>query len=404
MNEAGNGPWDSRQGDCTMFDRIVTHLGATAAAAVAVLCLLAGSVSAAEPIKIGSFLSVTGGASFLGDPEKKTLEMYVEKINAEGGVLGRSVELVLYDDGTNAKEALTFVKRLILQDQVDVIVGGTTTGNTMAVIKEIEKAGIPFISLAGAGVIVNPVKKWVFKTPHTDRLAVDKIFLDMKARGLSKLGLLSGSGGFDKSCRKNAQGLAGERGIEIVADETHGKGDTDMTPQLTKIKNTAGLDAFLYCGFGAPTSIAAKNYKQLGISVPHYQTHGSASMRFVKGAGGAAEGVRLPAAALLVVDQLPDTHPQKAVASAYKSAYETRHNDSISTFGGHAYDGLFLAVEAIERAGSTDKAAVRAQIEKTSNFIGADGIFSMSPSDHLGLDENSFVMVEVANGAWKLVK
>jgi branched-chain amino acid transport system substrate-binding protein len=189
-----------------------------------------------------------------------------------------------------------------------------------------------------------------------------------------------------------------------VADETHGKGDTDMTPQLTKIKNTAGLDAFLYCGFGAPTSIAAKNYKQLGISVPHYQTHGSASMRFVKGAGGAAEGVRLPAAALLVVDQLPDSHPQKAVASAYKSAYETRHKDSISTFGGHAYDGLFLAVEAIKRAGSTDKEAVRAQIEKTNNFIGADGIFSMSPSDHLGLDEKSFVMVEVANGAWKLVE
>ena len=391
-----------------MFDRIVRHLGAAASpiagATFAVLCLLAGSAAAAEPIKIGSFLSVTGGASFLGDPEKKTLEMYVEKINAEGGVLGRSVELVLYDDGTKAKDALTFVKRLIQQDQVDVIVGGTTTGNTMAVIKEIDKAGMPFISLAGAGVIINPVKKWVFKTPHTDRLAVDKIFRDMKARGLSKLGLLSGSGGFDKSCRKNAQALAGNHGIDIVADETHGKGDTDMTPQLTKIKNTGGLDAFLYCGFGAPTSIAAKNYRQLGMSVPHYQTHGSASMRFVKGAGGAAEGVRLPAAALLVVDQLPDSHPQKAVASAYKSAYETRYKDSISTFGGHAYDGLFLAIEAIERAGSTDKAAVRTEIEKTANFIGVDGIFSMSPSDHLGLDENSLVMVEVANDAWKLVK
>ncbi len=386
-----------------MFDRIVRHFGATAVAVLAALGLLAGSVTAAEPIKIGSFLSVTGGASFLGDPEKKTLEMYVEKINAEGGILGRSVELVLYDDSTNAKEALTFVKRLIQQDQVDVIVGGTTTGNTMAVIKEIEKQGVPFISLAGAGVIINPVKKWVFKTPHTDRLAVDKIFLDMKARGLSKVGLLSGSGGFDKSCRKNAHSLAGDRGIEIVADETHGKGDTDMTPQLTKIKNTAGLDAFLYCGFGAPTSIAAKNYKQLGMTVPHYQTHGSASMRFIKGADGAAEGVRLPAAALLVVDQLPDSHPQKAVASAYKNAYETRYKDSISTFGGHAYDGLYLAVEAIERAGSTDKEAVRAEIEKTSNFIGADGIFTMSPSDHLGLDQSSFVMVEVVNGAWKLV-
>jgi branched-chain amino acid transport system substrate-binding protein len=244
----------------------------------------------------------------------------------------------------------------------------------------------------------------VFKTPHTDRLAVSKIFQDMKARGLTKVGLLAGSGGFDKSCHKNALELAPAQGMTIVADESHGGGDTDMTAQLTKIKNTEGVQAFLYCGFGAPTSIVAKNYKQLGMTVPHYQTHGSASMKFIQGADGAAEGVRLPAAALLVVDQLPDSHLQKKVASAYKAAYEGRYNDSISTFGGHAYDGLYIAVQAIERAGSTDKEAVRAEIEKTKNFIGVDGIFNMSPSDHLGLDTDSFVMVEVEGGNWKLLE
>jgi branched-chain amino acid transport system substrate-binding protein len=370
---------------------------------VAAFGLIAGA-QAADTVKIGSFLAVTGGASFLGDPEKKTLEMYVEQINKDGGVLGKPVELIIYDSGTKPKKAVTFVKRLIEQDKVDVIVGGTTTGETMAVIKEVEKAGIPFVSLAGAGVIVDPVKKWVFKTPHTDKLAVEKIFEDMKARGLSKVGLLSGSGGFDKSCRKNALALAPKMGIEIVADETHGKGDTDMTPQLTKIKNAAGVQAFLYCGFGAPTSIAAKNYKQIGMTIPHYQTHGSASMRFIKGADGAAEGVRLPAAALLVVDQLPDAHPQKKVATAYKNAYEKRYSDSISTFGGHAYDGLFITVEAIERAGSTDKEMVRAEIEKTAKFVGADGIFTMTVADHLGLRPDSFVMVEVSNGTWKLLE
>jgi branched-chain amino acid transport system substrate-binding protein len=373
------------------------------ALAVTTLALGVSITEAAEAIKIGSFLSVSGPASFLGDPEKKTLEMYVDKINAEGGVLGRKLELVLYDDATNAKNAVTFAKRLMLQDNVDVIVGGTTTGNTMAAIKVIEGEGVPFISLAGAGVIVDPVKKWVFKTPHTDGIAIEKIFLDMNDRGLSKVGLLSGSGGFDKSCRGNAQALASKGGITIVADETHGKGDTDMTVQLTKIKG-AGADAFLYCGFGAPTSIVAKNFKQIGMSMPHYQTHGSASMRFIKGAEGAAEGVRLPAAALLVVDQLPDSHPQKQVAAAYKEMYESKTGDSISTFGGHAYDGLMIAVEAIKRAGSTDKAKVLAEIEKTNNFVGADGIFTMSPTDHLGLDAASFVMVEVENGGWKLLK
>ena len=360
-------------------------------------------VEAGDTIKVGSFLAVTGGAAFLGDPEKKTLEMYVEQINAAGGVNGKQIELILYDSATNPKNAVTFAKRLIQQDEVDIIVGGTTTGETMAAIKEVEGAGVPFISLAGAGVIINPVKKWVFKTPHTDGMAVQKIFLDMTARGLSKVGLLSGSGGFDKSCRGNAQALADKIGVTIVADETHGKGDTDMTVQITKIK-TAGADAFLYCGFGAPTSIAAKNFKQLGMTIPHYQTHGSASMRFVNGADGAAGGVRLAAAALLVVDQLPASHPQKQIGSDYKAMYESKTGDSISTFGGHAYDGLMIAVQAIERAGSTDKAAVLDEIEKTANFIGVDGIYSMSASDHLGLNMDSFVMVEVSNGGWKLLK
>ena len=387
-----------------MIRGIIVRAGAAVLPALMIGAMFAGSPQAADTVKVGSFLAVTGGASFLGDPEKKTLEMYVDKINADGGVNGKQVELVLYDSGTSAKEALTFVKRLIEQDQVDIIVGGTTTGETMAVIKEVQKAEIPFISLAGAGVIVDPVKKWVFKTPHTDRLAVKKIFDDMKARGLTKVGVLSGSGGFDKSCRKNAQELAPEMGMTIVADESHGKGDTDMTPQLTKIKNSDGVQAFLYCGFGAPTSIVAKNYKQIDMGLPHYQTHGSASMKFIKGADGAAEGTRLPVAALLVVDQLADGHPQKKVAAAYRDAYEKKYGESISTFGGHAYDGLYIAVQAMERAGGADKAKVRAEIENTKNFVGADGIFNMSPTDHLGLDTNSFVMVEVKDGNWKLLQ
>ena len=380
------------------------HLTIAAAAITMAVGVSNSDAKAADPIKIGSFLAVTGGASFLGDPEKKTLEMYVNKINADGGVIGRKLELILYDDQGNPANTVPFVKRLINDDKVDILLAGSTTGSTMAAIPFVEKAGIPFISFGGAGVITSPVKKWVFKTPHTDTLAVQKIFTDMKARGISKVGLLSGSGGFDKSCRKQVQTLAPGSGMTVVADETHGKGDTDMTPQITKIKGTAGVQAFMYCGFGAATSIVAKNYKQLGASMPHYQTHGSASKSFIKNAEGGAEGVRLPAAALVVVDALPASHPQKKVAGAYKAMYESKTGDSISSFGGHAYDGLMIAVEAIKRAGSNDKAKVLAEIEKTSNFIGADGIYNLSASDHLGLDEASFVMVEVRNGDWKMLK
>ncbi|CAG0985585.1 partial Leucine-, isoleucine-, valine-, threonine-, and alanine-binding protein, partial [Burkholderiales bacterium] len=279
---------------------------------------------AQEPIKIGSFLSVTGPASFLGDPELKTLEMYIERVNAAGGVLGRKLQLVSYDDAGDAEKARTFATRLIEQDKVDVIVGGSTTGTTMAAVPLAEKAGMPFVSLAGAVVIIEPVKKWVFKTPHTDRMACEKIFVDMQGRKLSKLALISGSGGFDKSMRAECLKVAPNYKIDIVADETYGAGDTDMSAQLTKIKNTAGVQAVLNPGFGQGPAIVTKNFKQLGISVPLYQSHGVASKEFIKLAGDAAEGVRLPASALLVAEALPDTDAQKKVLVSYKKSYEDK--------------------------------------------------------------------------------
>ncbi len=276
---------------------------------------------AADPIKIGSVLSVTGPAAFLGDPELKTLQMYVEDINKKGGVLGRNLELVHYDDGSDAGKANGFGKRLIDDDKVDIIVGGTTTGSTMSMVPLVEKAGVPFISLAGAVVIVEPVKKWVFKTPHTDRMAAEKVFEDMKKRGLTKLALLSETSGFGQSGKKETEGVAGKYGITLVANETYGPKDTDMSPQLTKIRNTPGVQAVFIFGLGQGPAIATKGYKQLGMTLPLYHAHGVASDEFIKLAGPAAEGVRLPAAALLVANKLAANDPQKAVAEAYAKAF-----------------------------------------------------------------------------------
>ncbi len=370
----------------------------------AALLAAATAVQAQAPIRIGSFLSVTGPAAFLGDPEQKTLELYVERLNAAGGVLGRKLELVAYDSGGDAEKARTFAKRLIEQDRVDLIVGGSTTGETMAVVPLVEAAGLPFISLAGAVVIVEPVKKWVFKTPHTDRMACDKVFVDMKARGVAKAALISGSGGFDKSMRGQCLGVAKNHGIDIVADETYGAGDTDMTAQLTKIKGTAGVQAVLNAGFGQGPAIVTKNYKQLGIGVPLYQSHGVASKQYIQLAGDAAEGVRLPAAALLVAETLPDSDPQKKVVLEYKQAYEARFKQDVSTFGGHAYDGLMLAVEAIRKAGGTDKAKVRDALESIRGYMGTAGVVNMSAQDHMGLDLTAFRMLEVRKGDWALVQ
>jgi branched-chain amino acid transport system substrate-binding protein len=263
---------------------------------------------------------------------------------------------------------------------------------------------VPFISLAGAVVIIEPVKKWVFKTPHTDRMACEKVFADMRARGATKAALISGAGGFDRSMRAECLKVAGAQGVQIVADETYGAGDTDMTAQLAKIKSTPGVQAVLNAGFGQGPAIVTKNYRQLGIGVPLYQSHGVASKQYVSLAGDAAEGVRLPAAALLVADTLPDADPQKKVVTGYKREYESRFKQEVSTFGGHAFDGLMLAVEAIRRAGTTDKAKVRDALEATRGYVGTGGVVNMSAQDHMGLDLSAFRMLEVRKGDWTLVK
>lgn len=383
--------------------QLLKKCGLAVAGAAMAGALTLGSAYASEPIKLGSVLSVTGPAAFLGDPELKTLQLYVEKINKEGGVIGRQIQLVHYDDGSDAGKANGFAKRLIEEDKVDLIVGGTTTGSTMSMVPLVEKAGLPFVSLAGAVVIIEPVKKWVFKTPHTDRMAAEKVFEDMKKRNLTQVALLSETSGFGQSGKRETEAMAAKMGITLVANETYGPKDTDMSPQLTKIRNAPGVQAVFVFGLGQGPAIVTKNYQQLGIKLPLYHAHGVASEEFIKLAGTAAEGVRLPAAALLIADKLDAKDPQKPVVMAYKKAYNERYKEDVSTFGGHAVDGLMIVVEAIKRAGSTDKAKVRDEIEKTRNFIGTAGKVNMSPTDHMGLDLSAFRMLEVKNGDWSLV-
>ncbi len=372
--------------------------------AAAALTLGAFGALAADPIKIGSVLSVTGPAAFLGDPELKTLQLYVDELNKKGGVLGRQLQLVHYDDGSDANKANGFAKRLLEDDKVDLMVGGTTTGATMSMAPLAEKSGTPFISLAGAVVIVEPVKKFVFKTPHTDRMAAEKVFEDMKKRGLSKVALLSETSGFGQSGKKETEGVAAKYGITLVANETYGPKDTDMSPQLTKIKNTPGVQAVFVFGLGQGPAIVTKNFKQLGMNLPLYQSHGVASDEFLKLAGPAAEGVRLPSPAQLIPGKLAAKDPQKPVVTAYENTYKTAYKQEVSTFGGYAYDGLMLAVDAIKRAGSTDKAKVRDAIEATKGFVGTSGTYNMSASDHMGLDLSAFRLLEVKGGDWTIVQ
>ena len=358
------------------------------AGGLAAAVLLTAPALAADPIKVGTVLSVTGPASFLGDPELKTLQLYVEELNKAGGLIGRKLELVAYDDGGDASKANGFAKRLIEDDKVDFIVGGSTTGSTMAMAPLVEKAGVPFMSLAGAVVVVEPVKKWMFKASTTDRIAAERVLTDMKKRGIAKIALLSDTSGFGQSGKAQTEAVIGKYGVSLAANETYGAKDTDMTVQLAKIKANPDVQAIFVFGFGQGPAIVTKNIAQLAIKLPVYHAHGVGSDEFIKIAGPAAEGV------------IALGHDVRLIPPAYVKPYADRYKESVSMFGGQAYDNFMIVVEAIKRAGSADKAKVRDEIEKTAKFVLTGGEVNMSPTDHMGLDIWSLRMIEVKNGAW----
>ncbi|MEH7827895.1 ABC transporter substrate-binding protein [Gemmobacter denitrificans] len=372
--------------------------------ALVTLASLGLALPALAEIRIGATLSATGPASFLGDPEAKTLEMLVEEVNTAGGINGEQIELVMYDDGGDPNKARTFATRLVEDDEVVAIIGGTTTGTTMSIIPVAEDNEIPFISLAGAVDIIEPVKPFTFKTPHTDRMACQKIFEDMQARSITKIGLIAGTDGFGASMQAQCKGVVGNYGIEIVAEETYDPKDADMTPQLTNIKNTDGVQAVLNTGFGQGPSIVTRNYAQLAVGLPLYQSHGVASKSYIELAGAeAAEGVRLPAAALLVADLLPDSDPQKPVVIGYRDSFQAKTGAPVSTFGGHAYDAFMILKAALEKAGA-EPVAIRDAIRETKGYVGTGGIVNLSAEDHLGLDLSAFKMLEIKGGDWTIVQ
>jgi branched-chain amino acid transport system substrate-binding protein len=377
---------------------------ASSSSLIAVAIALWGlPANAADPIKIGAIVSATGPAAFLGDPQDKTLRAYVDSINAAGGIAGRKLELFIYDDSSDAAKGNSFTKRLIQQDNVDFIIGASTTGSTMAMIPLIEAAKVPTLALGAGSVIVEPIKQFVFRMPHSDRLAAQKILEDMKKKGVNKFALLSDTGGYGKSGRSETQKMAASMGMTISIDETYGERDADMTPLLTHVKQS-DAKALLMFGTGQAPAIIAKNFRQLGLTIPLYATHGQASYEFIRLAGPAGEGIVMPSPALFVAEQLPANDPQKEISMDYKKTFEAKFKTDVSTFGGYGYDGLMMGLDAIKRAGSTDKEKVRDALEQTKGFIGISGVYTMAPTDHGGLDISAFRMVAIKDGKFVEVK
>ena len=352
-----------------------------------------------DAIKVGAIFSVTGPASFLGSPEAKTVEMMVDEINSNGGINGKEIELIIKDSAASPEKAISFAKQLIEEEKVFAIIGPSTSGETMKIKGICEEGKTILLSCAAAEVIVNPVAKYVFKTPQKDNFVVEQIFKVMKKKGIKNIGVVASNAGFGLAGKAQVEKLAPSHGITVLISEVYDKKATDLTGVLTKLK-AKGVEAVINWSIVPAQSIVAKNMKQLNMNVPLFQSHGFGNIKYVKEAGEAAEGIIFPCGRLLIAEQLPDNHPQKDLLVKYKKDYESKYGEEASTFGGHAYDAVTILVEALRKAGTADKEKVRDAIENLKGVAGTGGVFNFSPEDHNGLDIDSVEILTVKDGTF----
>jgi branched-chain amino acid transport system substrate-binding protein len=367
-----------------------------------------GSGGAQEPYKIGALFSITGPGSSLGIPERDTALMIEADVNARGGIRGpdgklHPIKLVIYDDASDETRAVLAAKKLIDEDRVTAIVGTTLSGTSLAILDTVQKAEVPLLSCAAAVKIVEPVaeRKWVFKTPQSDHLIVSVLVDHLKARGLTRVAWLNVDYAFGQLGWIEFEKAAQKAGLTIVANEKFGQKDVDMTAQLTRVK-AAAPQATVIWSIPPSASVATRNYADLGITAPLFQSHGVGNKRYIELAGPGSNQVQFPAGKLLVAEQLADNDPQKPVLLAYARDFEARYGPR-NTFGGHAWDAIQLVLRAMEKAGP-DRAGVRAAVESTRNFVGITGVFDFSPADHNGLDRRAATMIEIVDSQWRTAR
>jgi branched-chain amino acid transport system substrate-binding protein len=359
-------------------------------------------VSAAEPIRIGVITIFSGAGAFVGAAQKNTLQMMGEEVNKSGGINGRPVEFIFYDDEMKPDQAVRLAKRLIQKDKVDVLLGPTASWTALPVVPIIEKFKVPNIMLASASALTNPVRKWVFKVPPGDKIVISRLFSYMQSQGINRLAVVSSQDGFGDGGRREILAQSSEYGIKIVLDERYTMEDSDITPTLGKVKKTDAQAVVNWSSARGPI-IMTMNYHQLGIKLPLYHSHGALSKSFLKSVGDKAEGAKLVGIKFEGAEGLPDSDPQKKVLLNYQAAYKSRFDKPANQFGGGAYDAFSMMTAALKKAG-TDKAKVRDAIEQTSGFVGINGIFTYGPNDHGGISKETLAIYRNVNGQWTVIE
>ena len=411
-----------------MRSRLYLLLAALLLVAAVIPMTGCGGNEADEPYKVGAIFATTGFNAPLGEPEKQTVDMMVEQINANGGINGHPIEVIAYNNESVAANCATLADKLINDDKVVAIIGPTGTGDSNAIVDTCDNAEIPLISCAAGISIITPTatndKHWIFSTPQTTVMVVQRLYAYLNTQTISKIGIITDTAGFGADGKANLVAQASEYGLTITEAQTYGTDDPGMEPQLRIIRDS-GAEAVICWGTNPGPAIVARNMATLPMTIPLFCSHGIAFQSFIDLAGSAANGVIFPAGKLPIADYLPDTDPQKALLLEYRKDFDAYVKDSnqANTFGGHAYDALSIVVKALENAvqespktiNSNDDTlkAVRAKIRdyiensinstgfpQTGGFVGISGIFNMSADNHNGLTKDALVLVKIVDEKW----
>jgi len=369
------------------------------------LALLLGAFAAHADINVGVTVSATGPAASLGIPEKNSIALMPQTIG------GQKVNYIVLDDASDTTNAVSNARKLITENKVDIVLGSTTTPNSLAMLDVVSESQTPMISMAASAAIVEPVdakRRWVFKTPQNDIMMSLAIATHMASVGVKTVGFIGFSDAYGEGWYREFTKIAGLKGLTVVANERYARTDTSVTGQVLKIV-AAKPDAVLIAASGTPAVLPQRALKERGYAGRYYQTHGVANNDFLRVGGKDVDGTFLPSGPVLVAEQLPASNAVKASAMEYVTKYEAAYGKgSVSTFGAHAWDAGRLmaaaAAQALKKAqpGTPEfRVALRDALEGVREVHGAHGIFTMSKTDHLGLDQRARVMVKIENGAWK---
>ncbi|GAA1156780.1 ABC transporter substrate-binding protein [Ornithinicoccus hortensis] len=361
-----------------------------------------GGEEESGPIKIGVVLDITGAGASLGVAERETIEMLAEQVNEDGGIDGREVEVIIEDNQSTEDGAAKATSSLLSTEEVDILIGASRTGPSLAMRPLAEDAEIPMISLAANQAIIDG-SEWVFKTAQNDRVVLERMVDDMSAKGYTKVAIARDASGFGEGIPEMLAEIGEGAGIEIVAQESFAPDATDFTAQMVNLRN-ADADAVVIWGIPPAAALAQNAYVQLDVGAPVYQSHGIGNQVFLDEAGANADGLLAPLGRMLIADQLADDDPQKEVVQTFIADYTEKYDKAPSTFAGHAYDGFMIAVDALDEVG-TDPQALRDHLENgITDWPGISGVFTMSPEDHSGLTKEALMMVEVQDGQWTLAE